>query len=127
MEDGEKVRSYRDLNVWQQAMTLVEDCYRLTKHFPKEETYGMSAQIRGAAVSIAANIAEGQGREQTLVFVQFLRIAQGSLKELETHLMIAERVGLAVAEAIDPLMRRADDIGRMLRSLIRSLQDKAKS
>jgi four helix bundle protein len=126
MEDGDKIRSYRDLKVWQKAMILAEDCYRLTRRFPKEETYGMSAQIRGSAVSIAANIAEGQGREQTLVFVQFLRIAQGSWKELETHLMTAERVELATAKLVAPLLRRADDVGRMLRALIRSLQDKAK-
>ena len=79
-------QSYRDLVVWQASMTLAEDCYRVTRRFPKEETFGMTSQIRRAAASIPANIAEGHGRESTGSFIQFLRVAQGSTKELETHL-----------------------------------------
>ncbi len=86
------VNSYRDLRVWQEAMKLAETCYYLTRAFPKEELFGMTAQIRRSAASIAANIAEGHGREQTRSFIQYLRIAQGALKELETHLLLAERV-----------------------------------
>jgi four helix bundle protein len=89
------IKSYRDLRVWQEAMTLAEACYRLTRGFPKEEMFGLSSQIRRSAASIPANIAEGHGRENTQSFIQYLRIAQGSLKELETHLMLAERVGIA--------------------------------
>jgi len=85
------IESYKDLEVWQMAMTLAQDCYLLTTRFPKDEMYGMSAQIRRAAVSIPANIAEGYGRDQTGPFVQFLRIAQGSARELETHLILTEK------------------------------------
>jgi four helix bundle protein len=90
--DRVAIHSFKDLEVWQMAMTLAADCYHLTARFPKEEIYSMTAQIRRAAASVPANIAEGHGRENTGAFIQFLRIAQGSLKELETHLLLAERV-----------------------------------
>jgi len=99
-------------------------CYQVTGTFPNSEIYGMSSQIRRASVSVAANIAEGHGREGTTQFVQFLRMAQGSLKELETHLIISSRVGLCDEPARGELLSQCDEIGRMLRSLIRSLQDK---
>lgn len=121
---AETFSSYRDLKVWQDAMCLAEDCYKLTKSFPKEEMYGMTSQIRRSAVSVAANIAEGHGRESTGSFIQFLRHAQGSLKELETHLLLSERVSLVVAGGARPALERCDTIGKMLRSLIRSLQRK---
>ncbi len=89
------IRSYRDLRVWRQAMDLAGACYRTTREFPKEELYGITSQMRRAAVSVAANIAEGHGREGRGKFIQFLRVAQGSLKELETHLLLSQRVGLA--------------------------------
>ena len=120
--DEKSIRSYRDLGVWQEAMALAEACYRLTATFPKEELYGMSAQIRRSAVSIAANIAEGYGREATGSCIQFLKMARGSLREVETHLLIAERVGLAKREALESLLLECDKIGRMLHGLIRSLQ-----
>src|SRR5829696_8249881 len=103
-------------------MTLAADCYRMTQRFPREEAFGMTSQIRRSATSIAANIAEGWGRDGTGSFVQFLKVAQGSLKELETHLLLSERVGLLSAPNIAPLLARSDDLGRMLRSYIRSLQ-----
>jgi four helix bundle protein len=90
--------------------------------FPKDEVYGMTSQIRRAAVSVAANIAEGHGRENSGSFVQFLRMSQGSLKELETHLLLAVRVNLATVQQMEPLLQKCDEIGRMLRSLIRSVQ-----
>jgi four helix bundle protein len=105
-------------------MTLAEQCYRLTRTLPREETFGFSSQIRRAAASIPANIAEGHGRENTQAFIQYLRIAQGSLKELETHLLLAERVALVdKANIIEP-MEQCEVIGKMLRALIRSLQEK---
>lgn len=116
------IQSYRDLVVWQKAIALSVACYRLTSAFPKEEAYGMVAQIRRASVSVAANIAEGHGREHTRSFIQFLRTSQGSLKELETHLIIAEKVGLIGQEPLPGLLDLAEEIGRMLRGLIRSLQ-----
>jgi four helix bundle protein len=110
------------LKVWQEAMGLAELAYRITRRFPKDELYGMTGQIRRSAASIAANIAEGHGRENSGAFVQYLRISQGSLKELETHLMLAMRVDLAREEDVAPFLKRCDDLGKMIRSLIRSIQ-----
>jgi four helix bundle protein len=118
--------SYRDLVVWQTAMALAEDCYRLTRSFPKEEMFGLTSQIRRAGSSIPANIAEGHGRETSGAFIMSLRIAQGPVKELETHLLLSERVGLLSAELLDPAMARCNETGKMLRSLIRALQEKGK-
>jgi four helix bundle protein len=110
------------LKVWQEAMGLAELAYRMTRRFPKDELYGMTGQIRRSAASIAANIAEGHGRENSGAFVQYLRISQGSLKELETHLMLAMRVDLATEEEVAPFLKRCDGLGKMIRSLIRSIQ-----
>jgi four helix bundle protein len=106
-------------------MALAEECYRVTRDFPREELFGLTSQIRRAAASIPANIAEGHGRENTGSFIQFLRIAQGSTKELETHLYLAERVGVLNAQRLNDLIGRCTDIGKMLRSLIRSLQERS--
>jgi len=103
-------------------MDLAEECYRATKLFPKDEMYGMTSQIRRAAASVAANIAEGHGRKHTGSFVQSLRVAQGSIKELETHVILAQRVGLLVSDTSNILLTKSDRIGKMLRSLIRALQ-----
>jgi four helix bundle protein len=84
------IRDYRDLIVWKEAMSIAESVYALTREFPKEEMFGMTAQMRRCAVSIPANVAEGLGRAQRRSFIQFLRIAQGSLKELETHALLCE-------------------------------------
>jgi four helix bundle protein len=116
------IKSYRDLRIWQEAMTLA--CYRLTRGLPKEELFGLTSQIRRPAASIAANIAEGHGRENTQSFIQYLRIAQGSLKELETHLLLAERVRLVRHGEIGPLVASCETLGRRVRLLIRSLQRK---
>ena len=119
-DDG--IRSYRDLRVWKEAMDLAVECYELTRGFPRAEAYGMTSQIRRAAASVAANIAEGYGRNSTGQYVQFLRIAQGSLKELETHLLLAERVSLVTEANIQGPLERSDAIGRMLRSLAKSVE-----
>jgi four helix bundle protein len=105
-------------------MSVAELAYRLTSSFPKDETYGMTSQIRRAAASVAANIAEGYGRDSGGAFVQFLRMSQGSLKELETHLLLAARVKLARQNEIDPLLSRCEELGKMLRALIRAIQRK---
>ena len=118
------IKSYQDLRVWQHAMSLAEMCYGLTRDFPKEEMFGLTSQIRRSAASVPANIAEGHGREHTRSFVQFLRVAQGSLKELETHLLLAQRVGITDKSAIAPSIQHAKALGKMLRTLIRSLQQK---
>ena len=122
MEGDRPISSYRDLDVWRDAMTLAESCYDFTRPFPREEMFGLTSQIRRAAVSLAANIAEGHGRESTVSFIQFLRIAQGSLKELETHVILSGRVGVGGLEAVDRILVRCESVGRQVRGLIRSLQ-----
>jgi four helix bundle protein len=121
---SEAMRSHKDLDVWKVAMDLAEHCYRATASFPKEEIYGMTSQIRRAAVSIPANIAEGYGRESTGSYIQFLRVAQGSQKELETHLLLAQRVGVLDNVAATKLLGDAERVSKMLRNLIRALQAK---
>jgi four helix bundle protein len=116
--------SHRDLKVWQAAMSIAERCYVETRSFPREELFGMTSQIRRSAASIAANIAEGHGRETTRYFIQFLRTAQGSTKELETHLLLAQRVNLMGSSTAETLLASADELGKMLRALIRSLERK---
>jgi four helix bundle protein len=111
--------------VWQDAMALAESCYRLTRQFPRDELFGLTSQIRRAAGSVSANIAEGHGRDNTGNFVQHLRISQGSLKELETHLLLAERVGILSTIEVQPALAQCESLGKMVRALIRSLQDKA--
>jgi four helix bundle protein len=106
-------------------MTLAESCYRLTRQFPREEVFGLTSQIRRAAASVPANIAEGHARENTGNFVQHLRISQGSLKEVETHLLLAERVGILPAPDLQAVLAQCESLGKMVRALIRSLQDKS--
>lgn len=105
-------------------MELAVDCYSVTKAFPASEVYGMTSQTRRASASIAANIAEGYGRENTASYLQFLRIAHGSLKELETHLILSARVALMSEQDAARLLGQATEIGKMLNSLIRKLQRK---
>jgi four helix bundle protein len=115
-------QSYRDLRVWREAMALAELCYRQTRDFPREELFGLTTQIRRAAASIPANIAEGWGRESTGAYIQFLRVAQGSCKELETHIILAQRVIAESSDRLEPLLAACETVGKMLRGLIRSLQ-----
>jgi four helix bundle protein len=122
----ENIRSYRDLRVWKEAMDLAVECYALTKGFPKEEIFGLTSQIRRAAASVPANIAEGYGRDSAGHYLNFLRMAQGSLKELETHLLLAERIGLIASNAVEGLLSRSEGVGKMLRGLIRSIQRAAR-
>jgi len=118
------VRSYRDLIVWQQAMELAKLCYAKTRSFPRSEIFSMTAQIRRSAASVPANIAEGNGRENTGAYIQFLRISQGSLKELETHVLLAQSVELMGEEAAEEILAKCERVGKLLRSLIRTLQVK---
>jgi len=106
-------------------MALAEACYEHTRLFPRDEMFGLTAQMRRSATSVPANIAEGHGRETPGAFVQFLRTAQGSLKELETHILLSTRVGLLQKPSSAQLMAQCDELGRMLRGLIRSLQAKS--
>ena len=116
------IQSYRDQTIWQDAIAPATDLYRRTSAFPKEELYRLTSQLRRAAVSVAANIAEGHGREHTKSFVQFLRMAQGSL-EVETHLIIAENIGL-LSDVSQSELKKAESLGKRIRSLIRALQER---
>jgi four helix bundle protein len=127
VEGKGQIQSYQDLIVWKSAIDLVEACYRETANFPRDEIYGMTSQIRRAAVSIPANIAEGYGRDQTGYFIQFLKISQGSARELETHLLIAARLGLLSSVKSGPLQLQCGDVCKMLRALIRSIESRASS
>jgi four helix bundle protein len=118
------INTFRDLRIWQDAMSLAEGCYRLSRGFPREELFGLTSQIRRAAASIPANIAEGHGREHTGSFIQHLRIAQGSLKELETHLLLAVRVGIVTDKAIAAPVEQCQSLGKMIRALVRTLQQR---
>jgi four helix bundle protein len=108
-------------------MNPAEQCHRLTRAFPKEELYGLASQVRRAAASVPTKIAKGYGRENRGEYVQFLRVAEGSLKELETHLILAAGVQAAPQAALEPILAHCDGAGRMLRALIRSPQGGAQS
>ena len=112
-------QGYRDLVVWQQAMDVAVETYRLTSSFPKEEMFGLTSQMRRAAVSIASNIAEGEGRKSKNEFSHFLGIALGSKSELETQLILSERVNLLKTTDTEPIKKSLDDIGKMLTALRR--------
>jgi four helix bundle protein len=109
-----KPQRVRDLKVWQNAILLVEKCYRLSATLPIDERFGLASQIRRAATSVPANIAEGFGRWNAPDFARFLTIASGSLRELETHLVVVQRLGLVRQEATDPLLVAVDELAKML-------------
>ena len=96
----------------------------MTRAFPKDELFGMTSQIRRSAASIPANIAEGQGRESTKEFLHFLSIARGSLMELETHLLLCQRVDLLTTQQLNPLLLSTDRISRMLSGLRKALENR---
>jgi four helix bundle protein len=112
-----KSKSYKDLEVWQLAIDLVKDIYQLTKTFPITEIYGLTLQLRKSAISIASNIAEGQGRSYAKEFRQFLFIAIGSLGELETQLIIAKKIDYISEDNLTILSEKIDRIRKMIRSL----------
>jgi len=118
------VRNYRELIVWQKAMDLVKEIYQITSRFPREEVYGLTSQMRRAAVSVPSNIAEGQGRKSTKEFLHHLSIAHGSLREIETQILIAERLDYISNEQVEPLMQQAADVGRLLNALYNSLSSR---
>ena len=113
--------SYRDLIAWQKGMALVNSVYRVTATWPAEERFGLTSQTRRAAVSIPSNVAEGQGRLGKGEMRHHLSIAHGSLCELETLLIVAGENGLIAGEVLDQLLAQADEVGRLLRGFIRSL------
>jgi four helix bundle protein len=117
--------SFKDLRVWQEAMKLAGEIYRSTASFPKHELYGLSQQVRRAAVSVPSNIAEGKGHRSDKEFMHFLFHARGSLLELQTQLMIAEELQYLSRPEVERLLNPAAGVGRALSGLINSLQQKA--
>jgi four helix bundle protein len=114
--------TYKDLEVWQAAMELAVQVYRLTAVFPQEEKYGLTSQLRRAAVSVPSNIAEGKGRSSDKELIQFLCHSRGSLFEIETQLAIGERLGYSPTKDCDVVRNETARIGQMLNGLIRSVR-----
>jgi four helix bundle protein len=119
-----EVRHYRDLLVWQKAVDWVEAIYAATRSWPQEERFGLTSQIRRAAVSVPSNVAEGCARRSTAEFLRFLSIARGSLAEVETQIIIAARLGYLAQESQTALLEAADEISRMLAGLITKLEER---
>ena len=117
MNDDNKVNSFRDLKVWQKGIELTKAVYSLSQQFPAEEKFGLIAQIRRAAVSVPSNITEGQARRSSAEFPQFISVALGSLAELETQLIIASELRMALENEDQALIRRIHELQKMLHSL----------
>lgn len=116
-------KNYEDLKVWQKAMGFVEVVYRATSQFPEDERFGLTSQLRRAAVSIPSNIAEGAGRSSDKEFIRFLYIARGSVSEVKTQLLIATRLGFITDESGE-LLNQLDEISRMLNGLRNNLESR---
>lgn len=117
-------RGYRDLQVWQKAMDLVDVIYALTKAFPQDERFGLTSQLRRSAVSIPSNIAEGSSRRTTKEYMRFVDIAYGSLAEVETQVSIAQRQKYIASKDEEPVYESTSEIGRMLNGLLSSLEQR---
>ena len=116
------VRRHHELQVWKESMDLVEEIYRMSGAFPREEVYGLASQMGRAAVSVPSNLAEGAARQSDKEFLQFLIIARGSLSELETQIMIAGKLGYV--KPVDSVLQHIDRIFGLLGGLIRSLKQR---
>ena len=119
-----KIQNFKDLMIWQRSISLVEEVYDITRHFPKEESYGLTSQIRRSAVSIPSNIAEGFGRFHNNEYKQFLFISLGSCAELSTQVIIAERLGYLKREKSTILVDEIEQISKMTMGLIKKLNSK---
>jgi four helix bundle protein len=122
MDEAARFASYRDLLIWQKSMEVAEACHRLTGCLPREEQFGLSMQIRRAAGSIPANLAEGWGRHRDAEMIRYCEIANGSRTELETHLLLAQRLSLVPPEGVEPILQQCDEIGRMITGFIASIR-----
>jgi four helix bundle protein len=118
-----EIRDFKDLMIWQKGMDIAKKCYFLTKHFPADERHGMIQQIRRASSSIPANIAEGYGRSSVGDYKRFLNIAQGSVNELETHLILSARVRLCTEKEIESIIDSLKEESKMIISLIDKLKN----
>lgn len=115
------MKSYKELEIWKKAVDLAVEVYQITRTFPPEEKFGLASQLQRAATSIPANIAEGWGRGSTKECVQFLRVARASLMELETHLILAERLNYLQDDQLEKLQQEVATLGKRINSLIQSL------
>lgn len=116
------MQNYRDLLVWQEAIKLIELIYLKTKDYPKEESFSLTNQTRRSAVSVAANIGEGYGRSYRKEYLQHLSIARGSLYEIETHIIIANKIGYISNGIYDEIWSQIQIVAKLLNGLIRSLK-----
>jgi len=121
IETKNKIASYKDLLVWQKAITIVKEIYLVSKTFPEDERFGLISQMRRCSVSIASNIAEGWGRNSTKSYVQFLRIARGSLMELETQLIICKELSYVKNENYNKITSLIVEESKMLNALIKAI------
>jgi four helix bundle protein len=119
---GERRRNHKDLILWQRAIALATDVHRLTNALPRHELFGLSSQIRRAAVSIPSNVAEGTVRRTTREFIAFMHIARGSFAELETQLQMAREIGYLTDTSLAPVLVRLDEVGRLLNAVIVGLR-----
>ncbi len=119
---GTGSNSYRDLEVWQKAIALAQQLYRLTETFPKKEIFGLSSQLTRSGVSVASNIAEGQARNSKKEFIHFLNISLGSLAEIETQLIIAHGIGYVSEADQNTYLHLTDELTRMIKGLINHLK-----
>ncbi len=115
--------SYRNQFIWQRAVQLAINCYKFTRLFPKSELYGLTSQIRRSGVSVASNIAEGYGRRSKQEYIQFLHIALGSLRELDTQLIIAKEVDLAEKELFTPILNEVEEMQSILVATLNKIKD----
>ena len=116
-------RNYRDLIAWQKAMDLAERVYLLTAEFPNDERFSLTSQLRRAVVSIASNIAEGQGRFTKADFRRFLSIAHGSVREVETQVLLARRLSYLSEEQLNLVLESSSEVGRLILGLAKSLNE----
>ncbi|MCX5782535.1 MAG: four helix bundle protein [Elusimicrobia bacterium] len=117
----DKIKSFKELRIWQRGIELVKDIYLLTEKFPKEELYGITSQMRRASISIPSNIAEGFKRNHNKEFVQFLHLAMGSAAELETQLIIAKEIGFINSEKLILVSNKLDSLSKMTTSLLNKM------
>ncbi len=122
--ENQKINSFKDLKIWQKSIVLINQIYSLSNNFPSSEKFGLTSQINRASVSVASNIAEGWGRESKKSFIQFLRISRGSLFELDTLLIIAVNQNYLNDSDYDQLLMQINEIGKMINSLIFSIEKK---
>ncbi|NEP86914.1 MAG: four helix bundle protein [Okeania sp. SIO2C2] len=114
--------SHREQYIWKRGVKMAINCYQITQHFPTSELYGLTSQIRRSCVSVPSNIAEGYGRTSKVEYIHFLRIALGSLRELDTQLIIAKAVNLAKPELFNSIIQEVDELQRLIIATIRKLE-----